>query len=92
MVGPKTLLRTLETRNVEFRVSSFCPDRLEVIYDRGEISKREAKLIEKYHPEILQILKTRDAAKFLADSINTILHGDSFEVLKSFQRALLTSS
>ena len=77
MIGPKTLMKTLEARSVKFRASGPQFDRLQVLYNKGDISRREKKLIEKYTPEILGILKERAAYKFLADSINSIIHGDS---------------
>jgi DNA modification methylase len=84
MIGFKTLMRTLEARNVEFRAYGPCLDRLQVLCNRGDISQREAKLIEKYKPEILQILRERAAYKYLFDSIDSIIHGDSEDVLKKF--------
>lgn len=84
MIGFKTLMRTLEARNVEFRAYGPCLDRLQVLCNRGDISQHEAKLIEKYKPEILQILRERAAYKYLFDSIDSIIHGDSEDVLKKF--------
>ena len=57
MIGPITLIKTLEARDVELRASGPSFDHLQVLYYKGDISRREAKLIEKYAPEILCILK-----------------------------------
>jgi len=84
MIGPKTLMRTLEARNVEFRAYGPCLDSLQVLCNRGDISKREARLIEKYRPEILDILRVREAYNFLAENTDSIIHGDSAKVLKKF--------
>ena len=84
MIGPITLIRTLEARGVMLRASGPNLDQLQVSFNKGDIPRREKKLIEKYTPEILSILKKREANKFLADSINSIIHGDSTKVLNKF--------
>ena len=57
MIGPITLIKTLEARGVMLRASGPSFDRLQVLFNKGDISWREKKLIEKYSPEILAILK-----------------------------------
>jgi DNA modification methylase len=82
MIGYRTLTRTLEARGVKLRASGPKLDCLQVVCNRGDISHREKKLIEKYTPEILNILKERAAYRYLFDNTDSIIHGDSAEVLK----------
>ena len=84
MIGYRTLTRTLEARGVKLRASGPKLDCLQVVCNRGDISHREKKLIEKYTPEILNILKERAAYRYLFDNTDSIIHGDSAEVLKKF--------
>ncbi len=84
MIGPRTLIRTLEARGVKLRASGPKFDRLMILNNRGDISRREKKLIEKYMSEILSILQEREKYKFLADNTDSIIHGDSEDVLKKF--------
>jgi hypothetical protein len=76
MTGPRTLIRTLEARGVKLRVSGPKFDRLLILHNRGDISRREKKLIEKYRSEILSILQEREKYKFLADNTDSIIHGE----------------
>jgi DNA modification methylase len=84
MIGPKTLIKTLEARSVKFRALGPKLDRLQVLYNKGDISRREKKLIEKRTPEILSILQEREKYKFLTENTDSIIHGDSNLVLKKF--------
>ena len=85
MIGPNTLIIDLEARSVKLRASGpLGNERLQVVHNRGDISHREKKLIKKYFHEILGILKERAAFKLLFDSTNSIIHGDSEDVLKKF--------
>jgi hypothetical protein len=79
MLGPFTLLKNLEARGIMLRVSP--QEGLQIVADKGRMSQNDLEWIRKFHPELIEILTAKNAVKFQAVSINSIIHGNNQDIL-----------
>ena len=79
MLGPHTLLNNLEARGITLRVSP--QDGPQIVAGKGSMSPGDVKWIRKFHSELIEILSARNAIKFQADNINSVIHGNNLDIL-----------